>query len=163
MGSTILQLTESCSKYETAKDRENICKEIPNESTQPVRPDDVEEATFELMSKTGSFWTRLNSAQLDCNDLERQKAELQHENVALRDELRKYLAEVAVKNGKIGSNHEKLRPKSVKIDRIPSFDTSVERHRRPATSVEGNMSVAIRSQTLLSNKNKTLNIFSVIN
>lgn len=109
------------------------------------------------MSKTEYFWIRFNNAQIDCACLEEERVDLRKENARLKDKLREYLTNIALSNGRIGSKKERIRPSSMKIEKLVHIDltSSVNakpRRRRPVTCVEGNLSVAVRSQRLNQNR-----------
>lgn len=111
------------------------------------------------MSKTEYFWIRFNNAQIDCACLEEERVELRKENARLKDRLRDYLTNIALSNGRIGSTKERLRPSSMKIERVIHIDLTSSanakpKRRRPVTCIEGNLSVAVRSQFLVQNKPK---------
>lgn len=116
------------------------------------------------MSKTEYFWIRFNNAEIDCACLEEERAELRKENARLTDKLRDYLTNVALSNGRIGSTKERLRPSSMKIEKVVHIDlmpsaNGKPRRRRPVTCIEGNLSVAVRSQKLVQNKPKIPSFF----
>lgn len=116
------------------------------------------------MSKTEYFWIRFNNAQIDCACLEEERIELRKENARLKDKLRDYLTNVALSNGRIGSTKERLRPSSMKIEKVVHIDLTTSgnakpRRRRPVTCIEGNLSVAVRSQKLIQNKTKMSSFF----
>lgn len=117
------------------------------------------QVAMSIMSKTEYFWIRFNNAEIDCACLEEERIELRKENARLKEKLRDYLTKVAVSNGRIGSTQERLRPSSMKIERVVHVDlTSAAngktRRRRPVTCIEGNLSVAVRSQKLIQNQPK---------
>lgn len=116
------------------------------------------------MSRTEYFWIRFNNAQIDCACLEEERIELRKDNARLKNKLRDYLEKVALSNGRIGSTKERLRPSSMKIERVVSIDLTPSangkpRRRRPVTCIEANLSVAVRSQKLVENKPKIPSFF----
>lgn len=166
-GKTILQLSAICAKLETERE-----KVLP--FTRPVQmldkrlPIDIDfkQVTLSVMSKTEYFWIRFNNAEIDCACLEEERAELRKENARLTDKLRDYLTNVALSNGRIGSTKERLRPSSMKIEKVIHIDlmpsaNARPRRRRPVTCIEGNLSVAVRSQKLAQNKPKIPSFFPV--
>lgn len=111
------------------------------------------------MSKTEYFWIRFNNAEVDCACLEEERIELRKENARLKDKLREYLTNVALSNGSIGSTKERLRPSSMKIEKVVHIDLTPSangkpKRRRPVTCIEANLSVAVRSQKLIQTKSK---------
>lgn len=101
-----------------------------------------------------NFWIRFKNVEIDCACLEEERACLKTENQLLKQKLKQYLQDVAVANGRIGSTKEdRLRPQSVKIERticVASAPTPLTKQRpRPVTGIEGNLSVAVRSKSLI--------------
>lgn len=114
-----------------------------------------------------NFWIRFKNVEIDCACLEEERHGLQKENAMLKEKLKQYLEDVSVVNGRVGSSKERLRPQSMKIERLPCVASAPaaksKEQRRPVTGVEGNLSVAVRSKSLVQTKAKTPNIFSVVN
>lgn len=100
-----------------------------------------------------NFWIRFKNVEIDCACLEEERQTLKNENIMLKEKLRQYLQDISVTNGRIGSTKERLRPQSVKIEKpicIASAPLPItKQHRRPVTGVEGNLSVAVRSKSLV--------------
>lgn len=116
------------------------------------------------MSRTEYFWIRFNNAQIDCACLEEERVELRKDNARLKDKMRDYLKNVALSNGRIGSTKERLRPSSMKIERVVNIDLTQSangqpRRRRPVTCIEANLCVAVRSRKLVENKAKIPSFF----
>lgn len=183
-GKTILQLTAICAKLETEREKvlpftrpvQMLEKRVPIDiDFKQVNPSLSRscvyltlltliafpnfQITISVMSRTEYFWIRFNNAQIDCACLEEERIELRKDNARLKDKLREYLTNVALSNGRIGSTKERLRPSSMKIEKVVHIDlTSAAngkpRRRRPVTCIEGNLSVAVRSQKLIQNKPK---------
>lgn len=111
-----------------------------------------------------NFWIRFKNVEIDCACLEEERQVLKTENDMLKEKLKRYLEDISVVNGRIGSSKERLRPQSMKIVKPMCLPTSAPnprlmQHRRPVTGVEGNLSVAVRSKSLIQTKSKTPNIF----
>lgn len=111
-----------------------------------------------------NFWIRFKNVEIDCACLEEERQVLKNENAMLKDELKQYLEDISVANGRIGSSKERLRPQSMKIMKPMCLPASApnpltKQQRRPVTGVEGNLSVAVRSKSLIQTKTKTPNIF----
>lgn len=104
--------------------------------------------------------------EIDCACLEEERQVLRNENDMLKEKLKQYLEDVSVVNGRIGSSKERLRPQSMKIERFScgaSAPAAILQQKRPVTGVEGNLSVAVRSKSLMQSKEKIPNIFSIVN
>lgn len=105
-----------------------------------------------------NFWIRFKNVEIDCACLEEERNVLKTENEILKQKLKQYLQDVAVANGRIGSTKEdRLRPHSVKIERkicIASAPTPLTKYTRPVTGIEGNLSVAVRSKSLVQSKTR---------
>lgn len=122
----------------------------------------VENVSFQLnlnvVSKMENFWIRFKNVEIDCACLEEERACLKTENQLLKQKLKQYLQDISVANGRIGSMKEedRLRPHSVKIERticVASAPTPITKSRpRPVTGIEGNLSVAVRSKSLVQPK-----------
>lgn len=114
-----------------------------------------------------NFWIRYKNVEIDCACLEEERQVLRNENEMLKEKLKRYLEDVSVVNGRVGSSKERLRPQSMKIERtlcVMSAPNPIANHqRRPVTGVEGNLSVAVRSKSLVQSKPKTPNVYSVVN
>lgn len=112
-----------------------------------------------------NFWIRYNNARIDCVCLEKERVDLKKENTLLKEKLREYLTNMTISNGRIGSTKEKLRPSSMKVEKVVHIDlcsTGAKAfRRRPVTCIEGNLSVAVRSHKLVDGKFKTPDIYSV--
>lgn len=106
-----------------------------------------------VVSKMENFWIRFKNVEIDCACLEEERQGLRKENEMLKEKLKKYLEDVSMVNGRVGSSKERLRPQSMKIERLPSIASApmpkTKEQRRPVTGVEGNLSVAVRSKSLV--------------
>lgn len=99
-----------------------------------------------------NFWLRFKNVEIDCACLEEERQGLRNENDQLKQKLKQYLQDVSMSNGRIGSIKERLRPQSMKIERrdcIASVPAAVSKQPRPVTGIEGNLSVAVRSKSLV--------------
>lgn len=114
-----------------------------------------------------NFWIRLKNVEIDCACLDEERQVLKNENDLLKEKLKQYVEEISVGNGRVGSSKERLRPQSMKIEKpicsAASAPNPISRQRRPVTGIEGNLSVAVRSKSLIQTKVKTPDIFSVVN
>lgn len=111
-----------------------------------------------------NFWIRFKNVEIDCFCLEEERLVLRNENDMLKEKLKRYLQDISIANGRVGSTKERLRPQSMKIERptcVASAPTPLTKQQRPVTGVEGNLSVAVRSKSLLQPKVKTPNVYSV--
>lgn len=109
-----------------------------------------------VVSKMENFWIRFKNVEIDCACLEEERNILKTENQLLKQKLKQYLQDISVANGRIGSTKEdRLRPHSVKIERtiyVASAPTPLTKQPRPVTGIEGNLSVAVRSKSLIQSK-----------
>lgn len=165
-GAVILQLTEFSSKFETENERnfrsERQVSAVSSLLGLKKMPEDFKAATLGVLSKTEMFWMRYNSVRVDSIRLEEERIELRRENAKLKAQLREYLTDLTVSNGRVTSTSERLRPHSMKVEKVPRSASQTRARRRPVTSIEGNLSVAVRSQRIISCPGKTSNIYSVI-
>lgn len=123
-----------------------------------------------VLTELDQFWIRFNNAQIDCACLGEEKAALLMENRDLKDKLKIYLTNVTIAEGSGGNAREKLRPSSMKVEKIGYIDfnngeklASLRVRRRPVTCIEANLCNAVRSRSLVSNKLKLPNYFSIVN
>lgn len=114
-----------------------------------------------ILSKMDNFWIRYNSVRIDCACLVEEKTALKKENQELKAKLKIYLTNVTIAGGSGGDAKDKLRPSSMKVDKIghvdyPAFNvvtTGIGKlRRRPVTCIEGNLSNAVRSLALVKGK-----------
>lgn len=118
----------------------------------PQQPsNNFENVSLEILAKTKNFWKRLNGVKLDNIHLEERKIELKKENEQLKEQLREYLSELKTLNGQASSNTKQIRPQSMKIERVKDPEIKNRITKRPVTSIEANLSVAVRSQKIISN------------
>lgn len=115
-----------------------------------------------------NFWIRFKNVEIDCACLEQERNELKKENDLLKGKLRRYLEEISITNGRVGATEERLRPQSMKINRIqctsvPNTSKKFKNLPRPVTGVEANLSVAVRSHNLVPIKTKIPDVYAVIN
>lgn len=100
-----------------------------------------------------NFWIRFKNVEIDCACLDEERNVLKTENEMLKQKLKQYLHEISVANGRIGSTKEdRLRPQSVKIEHkicMASASTPLTKQPRPVTGIEANLSVAVRSKSLV--------------
>lgn len=127
-----------------------------------------------VASNLENFWLRYNNARIDCACLSEEKLTLKEENRQLKEKLKTYLTNVTIADGSGGNVSEKLRPSSMKVERVAHNEVNgnavrgVSRdRRRPVTCVsvvqEGNLSVAVRSKNLTSGKfRKEPEVYSIV-
>lgn len=127
-----------------------------------------------VVSNLENFWLRYNNARIDCACLSEEKLALKEENRELKEKLKAYLTTVTIANGGGGNAKDKLRPSSMKVERVGHIEASnglagrgLKDRRRPVTCFsvvqEGNLSVAVRSKTLSSGKfRKEPEIYSIV-
>lgn len=113
-----------------------------------------------------TLWVQLNNAKVDIECLTKDRKQLMKQESELKLQIKKYLSSYILQNGgsdELGRNH--LRPTSTKIENIIRIDLNLtgltkesvgenKRKSRPITSIEGNMSVAVRSKQLLKVKRR---------
>lgn len=120
-----------------------------------------------------NFWIRYNNARIDCECLDDERAALKRENTILQQKLKEYLSYVSLNNGGFHSETERLRPSSMKVEKIVHIDlvtnsqivTKNEKSKvpriRPVTSIEANLSVAVRSHKLVQDRSRTSCVFPI--
>lgn len=127
-----------------------------------------------VVSNLENFWLRYNSARIDCACLNEEKLALKEENRELKAKLKAYLTTVTIADGSGGNTKDKLRPSSMKVERVGHVGINgngsrgLNRdRRRPVTCFstvqEGNLSVAVRSRNLTSGTfRKEPEIYSIV-
>lgn len=124
--------------------------------------------TMAILSDMEYFWTRYNNASLDCACLAEEKATLKAENRQLKDQLKMYLTNVTLVEGSGGTAKAKMRPSSMRVERCEMSTVMMtasniggggiaatgggQRRRRPVTCIEGNLSQAVRSRSLVESR-----------
>lgn len=118
-----------------------------------------------------NFWIRFNNARIDCACLEEERTALKRENLMLQGKLKEYLSNVTLNNGGLNSAIDRLRPSSMKVEKIVHIDLATNsqtvvkngnekaHRRRPVTCIEGNLSVAVRSHKIAQEKARVPCIF----
>lgn len=113
-----------------------------------------------ILSKMENFWIRYNNVRIDCACLVEEKASLKKENQDLKTKLKLYLTNVTIAGGG-GDAKDKMRPSSMKVDKIGHMDYSgfnavttgiCKLRKRPITCIEANLSNAVRSAALVKDK-----------
>lgn len=129
--------------------------------------------TLAILSKLENFWIRYNNTRIDCVSLEEERTALKRENIILQQKLKEYLSNICLNNGGFQSESERLRPTSMKVEKIVHIDlaTNIQTivkseskkvpRRRPVTSIEANLSVAVRSQKLIQERVRSQCIFPI--
>lgn len=127
-----------------------------------------------VVSNLENFWLRYNNARIDCACLSEEKMALKEENRELKEKLKAYLTTVTIANGGGGNARDKLRPSSMKVERVAHVEANngfagrgLKDRRRPVTCFsvvqEGNLSVAVRSKNLTSGKfRREPEIYSIV-
>lgn len=123
-----------------------------------------------ILSDMENFWMRYNNASIDCACLAEEKATLKSENRQLKDQLKMYLTNVTIVEGSGGTAKAKLRPSSMRVERCEMTVASgsggggdgfgksgvglysSKQRRRPVTCIEGNLSQAVRSRSLIESR-----------
>lgn len=129
--------------------------------------------TLITLGQVENFWTRYNNARIDCASLEEERTALKRENIILQQKLKEYLSNICLNNGGFQSESERLRPTSMKVEKIVHIDLATNSQtiiksgnkklprRRPVTSIEANLSVAVRSQKLIQERIRAPCIFPI--
>lgn len=164
-GSALLQLASICRKYETENQKYTVLRSSHGESSSALPSDkqDCKMETYKNLEQLGHFWDRYNSVRLDCACLMEEKMSLIQENNRLKMRLKNYLVDISMQ-GPSGSQTLRMgqRPKSMTIEKVECIElgrakSGVSHYQRqvrstcprPVTCIEGNLSVAVRSQKLL--------------
>ncbi|CAH2048758.1 unnamed protein product, partial [Iphiclides podalirius] len=124
-----------CSKYEN---EELDVLGSSNGQWIPQSYETLDEAMIEECKeymKMGNFLLKVNRVKVQTICLRAEKAKLAKENVQLKHYIKKYLTELALKDGKD-------RPMSLKPPRMQYIDDDVKMH-RPVTCIEGALSNAV--------------------
>lgn len=195
-GRGLLQIAAICRKLETEREKIIPCgrqdvhnadlKKPPDEfkdvslglfaymnESCSICPANVLQETLNALSQMDNFWIRYNNVRIDCASLEEERSVLKHENQLLKAKLKQYLSSVCLNGGGFQSDAERLRPSSMKVEKIVHIDLATNSQtiykkdkmqsgnlrRRPVTSIEANLSVAVRSEKLLQAKTRTPCIF----
>lgn len=168
MGENLLQLSAVGRKLETEEEKilpfgpKKIMFQYSEEEIRSV-PDIFEKDKNLLLYNFENFWIRYNTARLDCASLEEERISLRDENILLKRRLKEYLTNVNVANGgggvEITQGCFAQRPSSMKIEKVIHIDltksTEIKRSKpRPVTCIEGNLSVAVRSRSLVDSRNR---------
>lgn len=161
-GSSLMQLAAICRKYETDGQKYSVLQRSHADSSLQLpteKDNDFQALTYKNFAQLGQFWDRYNKVRLDCACLIEERAALQQDNSRLKMRLRNYLVDISMQNTSGDrTNRVGQRPKSMTIEKVECIDLGGHRaktaqrqgHRyRPVTCIEGNLSVAIRSQKLL--------------
>lgn len=165
-GAAVEQLAVICRKYESDNQRYPLTARSEG-ATLPSVPvvTDFKMMTYKNFSKMDHFWEKYNRVRLDCACLMEEKSFLQSENNRLKIRMKRYLLDLTMMGNPTssGSRTQQLgqRPKSMTIEKVecielsrqptskPSKRIQSSTSYRPVTCIEGNLSVAIRSQRLL--------------
>lgn len=124
-----------------------------------------------ILSDLENFWIRYNNVRIDCACLTEEKTSLKAENRDLKEKLKVYLTNVTIADGSGGNAREKLRPSSMKVERIERIDFGnfstknglLRQRQRPVTCIEGNLCNAVRSRSLVSGRFKMPDVFAIVN
>lgn len=127
-----------------------------------------------ILSDLENFWIRFNNARLDCACLAEEKAVLKEENRDLKEKLKVYLTNVTIADGSGGNAREKLRPNSMRVERVGHIEFGqgsseliknklLRQKRRPVTCIEANLCNAIRSRNLVSGRFKMPDVYAIVN
>lgn len=167
-GENILHLATICRKLETEEEkvlpfgpRKKVMFQY-SETELKTTPEIFEQSKNHLLHHFENFWIRFNTARIDTATLDEERATLKEENKNLKNKLKDYLTNMTVATGagvEVTDGRFVQRPSSMKIEKVIHIDltksTEVKHiKRRPVTCIEGNLSVAIRSQKLVQNKGR---------
>lgn len=161
---SLVQLSAICRKYELSTQNISLPQRslLENSVRLGEEQTDFKMVTYKNFEQLGQFWDRYNKVRLDCACLIEEKAVLVQENNQLKMRLKNYLVDISMQSsGSTGNNALRLgqRPKSMTIEKLECIEvgsisngrrsTATRKYCRPVTCIEGNLSVAIRSQKLL--------------
>lgn len=161
-GTNVEQLAGICRKYES--DGLKFSLPMRSMATLLTFPNDFNMVTYMNLSKMDRFWDRYNKIRLDCACLVEERSCLLMENQRLKMKIKQYLVDLTMRNPSGNkAAHLAQRPKSMTIEKVECIELSRIKstnrsqsgnNYRPVTCIEGNLSVAIRSQKLLALNNK---------
>ncbi|XP_050350704.1 dynein regulatory complex subunit 2 [Nymphalis io] len=133
----IKQMADICSKYETEKDHmflEDVEDDITSADFEALDNDMIEQCKeFKKMDK---FLLKMNRVKVQTMCLKTERAKLAKENIQLKQYIKRYLTELALKG-------EKDRPFSVKCQSEPKIEVNGKLLNRPVTCIEGALSNAV--------------------
>lgn len=131
--------------------------------------------TLTILSDMEHFWMRFNNATIDCACLADEKSVLKQQNRNLKNKLKMYLTNVTLTQGSGGSPDEQLRPKSMRVDRCGASvngyaqevlnggeSNRLHQRRRPVTCIEGNLSQAVRSRSLVEPRVRMPDVYALV-
>ncbi|XP_021200197.3 dynein regulatory complex subunit 2 isoform X2 [Helicoverpa armigera] len=138
----ILQLAEICSKYEHEGDKLTDDAEYDIESVDFEHLDKDMINECKEYSKMDKFLLKVNRAKVQTLCLKTEKAKLAKENIQLKNYIKRYLTDLALKG--------RDRPLSMKIrTEPPKVDTKILN--RPVTCIEGALSNAVQHEKRMRN------------
>lgn len=156
---SLMQLAAICRKYETDTQKYSLLQSRGH-FEKTAETGDFKMTTYQNLEQLGQFWDRYNKVRLDCACLVEEKATLLQENCRLKMRLKHYLVDISMQSSS-GNNALRLgqRPRSMTIEKVECIEVGRlksgsgprqgSKYSRPVTCIEGNLSVAIRSQRLL--------------
>ncbi|XP_045448131.1 dynein regulatory complex subunit 2 [Melitaea cinxia] len=149
----IKQMSEICSKYEKEMDHmflEDAGDDIPSVDFETLDSDMIQQCKkFKKMDK---FLLKMNRVKVQTMCLKTERAKLAKENIQLKQYIKRYLTELALKGGKD-------RPQSMKCQTEPRIEVNGKLLNRPVTCIEGALSNAVMHEQrmkLQEKKNKEL-------
>jgi hypothetical protein len=178
-GERILLIAGFCQRQETDLEqsyRSRVKKKFLQISEEELRTAPAEFDTFKLKAldttqRLEKFWQRYNNAKIDCCCLREEKLTLQADNHQLKLKIKNYLMSVNMASGCVtnsGYNMEYSvnRPQSMRVERVIHIDIEAmkaeRKTKRPVTCIEANLSVAVRSERLMTIKNVAKPIRSIV-
>ncbi|KAJ0176476.1 hypothetical protein K1T71_007655 [Dendrolimus kikuchii] len=142
----ILQMDKICSKYEHEADTISL-KDIENDNDEDfeILNGDMM-AEFKEYNKMEKFLLKVNRAQVQTICLRNEKNKLAKENVLLKNYIKRYLTELALK--------DKERPASMKVQSEVQKINANGKLYRPITCIEGALSNAVMHEKRMKTFNK---------
>uniref|UniRef100_A0A2A4IU49 Dynein regulatory complex protein 1/2 N-terminal domain-containing protein n=1 Tax=Heliothis virescens TaxID=7102 RepID=A0A2A4IU49_HELVI len=149
----ILQLAEICSKYEHEGDKltEDAEYDIESVDFEHLDKDMINEC--KEYSKMDKFLLKVNRAKVQTLCLKTEKAKLVKENIQLKNYIKRYLTDLALK-GRDRPLSMKIRTEAPKVDAPKTLN-------RPVTCIEGALSNAVQHEKrmrLIERRNKDSDI-----
>lgn len=163
----------------TTKRDDNVDQNSTNNKSKPTATtsqDVFESNTAAILADMEQFWMRYNNASLDCAILADEKSALKAENRLLKNQLKLYLTTVTIAEGSGGSAEASIRPSSMRVERCVTAKSlgairlgphhsqqQTVRRQRPVTCIEGNLSQAVRSRSLVESKVRMPDVYALVN
>ncbi|CAH2095993.1 unnamed protein product [Euphydryas editha] len=153
----IKHMAEICNKYEKEMDHrflEDVEDDIPSVDFETLDSDMIQQCNeFKKMDK---FLLKMNRVKVQTMCLKTERAKLAKENIQLKQYIKRYLTELALKGGRD-------RPHSMKCQTEPRIEINGKLLNRPVTCIEGGLSNAVMHEQrmkLQEKKNKEMEVRS---